>query len=88
MLKNDKPTNKVRNNENLKSKKVLTQNENNTNVIKTEINKRRCVILDGLYSLIDKTKFDPILETFKNNELLKEFYMKRIFEIFEVCCIY
>lgn len=43
--------------------------------------KRACIILNEIYQLIDKTKLNPILETFKNNEMLKEFYMKRVFEI-------
>ena len=46
--------------------------------------KRVYSIIDDLYSMFDRCKLDPILETFKSNELLKEFYMKRIFELMKV----
>jgi hypothetical protein len=49
-----------------------------------ESKKRIHSIIDGLYSLFDKTKLDPILETFKLYEMLKEFYMKRLFELMKV----
>ena len=38
-------------------------------------------ILSTLYSTFDKTRLDPILTTFKSNELLYDFYHTRIFEI-------
>ena len=38
-------------------------------------------ILNVLYSTFDKTRLDPILVSFKSNEMLYDFYHKRIFEI-------
>lgn len=49
-----------------------------------ENKKRIHTVIDELYSMFDKTKLDPILDTFKSNEMLKEFYMKRIFELMKV----
>lgn len=42
---------------------------------------RNLAMINNLYELIDKTKFDPILDVFKSNEMLQEFYMNRIIEI-------
>ena len=38
-------------------------------------------ILSTLYSTFDKVRLDPILTSFKSNELLYDYYHKRIFEI-------
>lgn len=41
-------------------------------------------IIEIFNCMTDKLNLDPILETFKSNEILKEFYMKRIFEVINV----
>ncbi len=71
MKKNSAPTN----NANLLS---------NKSPVKQEIKKRANLIVAEINSMTDKLKLDPILETFKSNEILKEFYMKRIFEVLNV----
>ena len=38
-------------------------------------------ILNEIYNTFDKSRLDPILSTFKSNEMLYEFYHKRIFEL-------
>ena len=38
-------------------------------------------LLQSIYKLVDESRFDPILETFKNNEILHEFFMQRILEL-------
>jgi hypothetical protein len=60
----------------------------NKTVNKKEFQKRATIILEEFNLLINKIKFDPILETFKSNEILQEFYMKRIFEIIKVKLIF
>jgi Cdc6-like AAA superfamily ATPase len=74
----------------LSMKKISTNsatnltNNVNSNSISKENKKRVIIILDEFTQLIDRTKFDPILEIFKSNEMLKEFYIKRIFELIKV----
>jgi hypothetical protein len=51
---------------------------------KNECEKRANNILDEFNLMIEKTRLDPILETFKSNEKLQEFYMQRVFEIITV----
>jgi hypothetical protein len=77
--------NKSSNNRTKKLNKSTSINSNNEQEkkIKKE-QKRSFIILDLLYENIDKARLDPILDVFKNNELLKEFYMKRILEIIKV----
>jgi hypothetical protein len=55
---------------------------------KQELTKRSNSIIEIFNSMTDKLNLDPILETFKSNEILKEFYMKRIFEVINVKFIF
>jgi hypothetical protein len=55
---------------------------------KKELTKRSNSIIEIFNSMTDKLNLDPILETFKSNEILKEFYMKRIFEVINVKFIF
>ena len=70
------------------NKKKIPGNSNNFHAksekIESHSKKRVYSMIDELYSMFDRYKLDPILETFKSNELLKEFYMKRIFELMKV----
>jgi len=77
MSKNLKSENKKKNSTNSNAFPVkIEKNESQS--------KRVCSIIDDLYFMFDRCKLDPILETFKSNDLLKEFYMKRIFELMKV----
>ncbi len=71
MKKNSAPTNNVN---------MLS----NKSPVKQEIKKRVNLIVAEINSMTDKLNLDTILETFKSNEILKEFYMKRIFEVLNV----
>jgi hypothetical protein len=55
---------------------------------KLKMNKRTNIILEEINKVITLTDLDPILIAFKNNEILKEFFMKRFFEIIQVKFIY
>jgi hypothetical protein len=46
--------------------------------------KRINIISEEINKVIKSSDLDPILITFKNNEVLKEFYLKRFFEIIQV----
>jgi len=46
-----------------------------------DIKSRIWSILQTLYSLIEETKLDPIINTFKNNEILQKFFIQRIYEL-------
>jgi hypothetical protein len=63
-----------------KNVQIPTNSLNNN----SENKKRALSILDDIYTMLDRCKLDPILETFKSNEILKEFYLKRIFELMKV----
>jgi len=65
-------------------KKKNLQNQSITSKNDLENKKRTTSIIEGLYNMFDRSKLDPILETFKSNEMLKEFYMKRIYELMKV----
>lgn len=65
-------------------KKKNFQNQSIISKNDLENKKRTISIIEDLYSMFDRCKLDPILETFKSNEMLKEFYMKRIFELMKV----
>lgn len=45
-------------------------------------------IVDGVCKSLDKARLDPVLDVFKGNEMLKEFYMKRILEVIKVNPLY
>lgn len=49
-----------------------------------EFQHRASLLLNEFNSLLNKVNLDPVLDTFKSNEMLHEFYMKRIFEIIKV----
>jgi len=38
-------------------------------------------LLQNFYNFIEESKIDPILDTFKSNEILKEFFVQRILEL-------
>lgn len=65
----------------------MKKNSNNS-IINTPrkqgLTNRSNSIIEIFNSMTDKLNLDPILETFKSNEILKEFYMKRIFEVINV----
>ena len=65
-------------------KKKNFQNQSIISKNDLENKKRTISIIEDLYNMFDRCKLDPILETFKSNEMLKEFYMKRIFELMKV----
>jgi bifunctional N-acetylglucosamine-1-phosphate-uridyltransferase/glucosamine-1-phosphate-acetyltransferase GlmU-like protein len=65
-------------------KKKNFQNQSIISKNDLENKKRTISIIEDLYNMFDRSKLDPILETFKSNEMLKEFYMKRIFELMKV----
>ena len=81
MYGNNKTQSKIIKKNNASSSSSNTSNSKNKPNNNKENEKRSCELLSLLYKEIDKTKFDPILQTFQSNEMLKEFYMKRIFEI-------
>jgi len=47
-------------------------------------NKRIRSFLDAIYESIDYSKFDPIMEVFKNNPLTQECFTERLFEVINV----
>jgi len=55
--------------------KRLTQEEEQENRL------RIWHLLQNIYKTFEESKLDPILETFKNNEILQEFFVQRIFEL-------
>jgi hypothetical protein len=63
------------------NKKAPPTNVEKNIKIKKENEKRTCELITSIYNVLDKSKFDPILQCFQNNEMLREFYMKRIFEV-------
>ena len=65
-------------------KKKNFQNQSIISKNDLENQNRTISIIEDLYNMFDTCKLDPILETFKSNEMLKEFYMKRIFELMKV----
>lgn len=38
-------------------------------------------LLQNIYKFIDESRLDPILETFRENEILQEFFVQRILEL-------
>jgi hypothetical protein len=74
---------KVNNIEKFKAPKNTTMNTSLTK-LKPTINKRKCLIYDEINDILNNLHLDPILETFKHNEILKEFFLKRIMEILTV----
>jgi hypothetical protein len=54
------------------------------NTEKLKKNNRINIIKEEVEKLVKATELDPILITFKSNDMLKEFFMKRFFEILQV----
>lgn len=72
-------------------KRYLSRNDNETELLKKfkqmtpeeeeESRLRIWHLLQNFYNFIEESKLDPILETFKSNEILKEFFIQRILEL-------
>lgn len=77
--------NKRLNSEKQNKEKDKIINFNKKNEIFEEENKERAErLLNLVYEVVDKTKFDPVLRVFGENEILKEFYFNRIIELITV----
>jgi hypothetical protein len=69
----------------LKGSKVAKICEPNTNKpSKPNVSKRKSAIYEALNDILNNLHLDPILETFRTNEPLKEFFLKRVLELIAV----
>lgn len=67
--------------ENLKNKELEKKFKPLTPEEEEESRLRIWQLLQNFYSFIEESKMDPILDTFKNNEILQEFFVQRILEL-------
>jgi hypothetical protein len=67
-----------------KSEELKKEGANKSNKLKPKLNTRKCLIYNELNNILDNIHLDPILETFRNNDILKEFFIKRLHELIAV----
>jgi hypothetical protein len=65
----------IKSNENYKKFKQTTPEEEEDSRL------RILHLLQNFYNFLEESKMDPILDTFKNNDILKEFFVQRILEL-------
>jgi hypothetical protein len=59
-------------------------NLKNIKIVKPNVGKRKTAIYEELNDILNNLHLDPILETFRTNEMLKEFFLKKILELVSV----